>query len=225
MTTGWSNVRSARDSGQMSTDRSSPLHPANDGRDIAMIAHAVARARARSTRAVLVALDGRSGVGKSSLAGRLAERVGGPVILADDFWSGGSDDVWATRTPEQRAAYAIDWRRLRLQVLEPLLAGRRASWPAFDWQRGEGLSEDLLTCDPAAVIVLDGAYSARPELADLVDVTVLVTLDNAVRRKRLLAREGPSFMRAWHELWDPAEDFYFTHVRPPEAFDLVVAAS
>ena len=120
---------------------------------------------------------------------------------------------------------AIDWRRLRAEVLEPLLAGRPASWRAFDWGRGQGLSERVLTCDPVPVIVLDGAYAARPELADLVDVAVLVTLCDAVRRARLAVREGKASMRAWHALWDAAEDFYFGEVCPPEVFDFVVTAS
>ena len=162
-------------------------------------------------------------MGKSTLAQELARRVGGRVAVTDDFWVGGSDEVWAARTPSERAARAIDWRRLRAEVLEPLLAGRRAAWRTFNWQRGEGLSDQILTCEPAPVIVLDGAYSARPELRDLIDVAVLVTLDDDVRRSRLIAREGEAYMARWHHLWDPAEEHYFTWVRPPETFDVVIA--
>jgi hypothetical protein len=73
---------------------------------------------------------------------------------------------------------------------------------------------------------LTGAYAARPELADLVDVAVLVTLlCDDVRRARLAVREGKASMRAWHALWDAAEDFYFADVCPPEVFDLLVTAS
>src|SRR4051812_8768215 len=134
--------------------------------NVALIARTVDRVRGSSHRPVLVALDGRSGTGKSSLAGAVAERLGGQVIVADDFWSGGADEQWLARSPDQRAACAIDFRRRRRGVLEPLLAGRRARWRTFDWERGEGLSAAVLSCDPAPVIVLDGAYSARPELAD-----------------------------------------------------------
>jgi para-aminobenzoate synthetase len=74
------------------------------------------------------------------------------------------------------------------------------------------------------VVVLDGVYSARPELRHLVDLAVLVELaDDRLRRRRLVAREGDAFMAAWHALWDPAEDHYFARVCPPESFDLIVA--
>ena len=34
---------------------------------------------------------------------------------------------------------------------------------------------DFVECEPNAVIMLDGAYSTRPELADLLDFSVLLT--------------------------------------------------
>jgi uridine kinase len=212
------------------TSRFIPSKMARDGRvlkrapGLDSILAAVACARARHDRPVVVALDGRSGVGKSTLARTVSELLDARLVTCDDFWAGGSDALWASRTPAELAAQAIDWRRLRAELLEPLLAGQRARWRAFDWRAEEGLSADALVCDPAPVIVLDGAYSARPELADMVDVAVLLTLPDEARRKRLLAREGAAFMRRWHSLWDPAEEYYFGHVRMPAAFDVVSAA-
>jgi uridine kinase len=72
------------------------------------------------------------------------------------------------------------------------------------------------------VVVLDGAYSTRPELVDVVDISVLLTLDDETRRRRLLAREGDEFMRDWHARWDAAEDHYFASVCPPARFDVVL---
>ena len=77
----------------------------------------------------------------------------------------------------------------------------------------------------AAVIVLDGAYTARPELEDLVDLAVLVEASEHARHARLAAREAASFLTAWHQRWDAAESFYFTHVRPASSFDLIVSTS
>jgi uridine kinase len=172
---------------------------------------------------LLVAVDGRSGVGKSTLAACVAARVGATVVESDDFYAGGTDAEWAQRTAEHKAAACIDWRRLRVDALDPLLAGRTAVWRPFNFATGVGLAAHTVRRAPAAVIILDGVYSARPELSDLVDLAVLVeSRDDLVRRRRLIAREGTSFMDAWHALWDEAEDHYFTHVRPRASFDLVV---
>jgi uridine kinase len=87
------------------------------------------------------------------------------------------------------------------------------------------MSTHTVRRDPAPVIVLDGAYSTRPELADLVDLSVLVELPASLRFARLAAREEPAFLEAWHDRWEVAEDYYFTHLRPPASFDLVIDGS
>src|SRR5438094_376211 len=75
------------------------------------------------------------------------------------------------------------------------------------------------------LIALDGAYSTRPELVDLIDLTVLVDAPLQFRHARLAAREAACFLEAWHRRWDDAEAHYFTHVRPPSSFDLVVSTA
>lgn len=176
----------------------------------------------RAKTPLLIALDGRSGVGKSTIAKTLAEKVGGVVIDGDDFYAGGTKKEWDARTPEEEANLCIDWKRLRKDALEPLLAKQSASWHPFDWEAGKGLSESVVTRSPAPVIVLEGAYSARPELADLIDLTVLVEADEDKRKERLIGREGDSYMKDWHQRWDEAEEYYFTKIRPRSSFDFVI---
>ena len=107
--------------------------------------------------------------------------------------------------------------------MKPLIADRKAEWHPFDFAAGVGLASHTVSRDPNDVILLDGVYSGRPELSDMVDLTVLVEApDELTRRRRLIARESEPFMTSWHALWDAAEDYYFTQVRPRSTFDLIV---
>ena len=178
---------------------------------------------------MLVAFDGGSGSGKSTLAAAVANELGAAVVESDDFFAAEITDAeWDALDPRERAAAAIDWRRLRTEALEPLLAGRVASWHPFDFAAGRRpdgtypMAAETVTREPTAVIVLDGAYSCRPELADVIDLTVLVDVPVAERHRRIAAREEATFAEAWHARWDAAEEDYFTRVRPPSAFDVVV---
>jgi uridine kinase len=133
-------------------------------------------------------------------------------------------DAW---TPAERVAEVINWRRLRAEALEPLLAGRTASWHAFDFdaKRPDGTfprATSPTTRDPAAVVILDGAYSSRPELADLIDLSVLVDVPTGERHRRLVERDGGAYTDAWEQRWKAAEDYYFSVVRPPSSFDLIL---
>jgi uridine kinase len=153
-------------------------------------------------------------------------------VPCDDFFAADiTAAAWDQRSPRERAANAIDWRRLRRDVLEPLLAGECAQWQTFDFNAGVSpdgtyaMQSELVELCPAGVVILDGAYSTRPELADLIDLSVLVEAPVHVLRERLAARECPSFLEAWYTRWEAAEAYYFTDVRPPASFDLVVSTA
>jgi para-aminobenzoate synthetase len=183
-------------------------------------------------RPVVVALDGRSGSGKSTLAVAVAGASGAVVIPVDDFFAAAVPDAfWDGASPEERWRAVFDWTRLRAEAIEPLLAGDVAAWHAFDFESGRrpdgtyGMRGDWTVREPAPVIILDGAYTAGPQLADLVDLSVLVEAPASEVRARLEAREAADFLAAWHARWDPVETYYFTHVRPRAAFDLVVTWS
>jgi uridine kinase len=192
-----------------------------------VVAEIQARLVGRS-RPLLVAIDGQSGSGKSELAARVAERLDAVVVPTDDFYASDVTDAeWAARSPAERVADVIDWRRLRAEAVEPLIACRTASWHPFDFEgkRPDGtfpLATSRLTREPAAVVILDGAYSSRPELADLIDLSVLVDVPPAERYRRLVERDGQAYTDAWLDRWKAAEDHYFNAVRPPSSFDLVV---
>jgi uridine kinase len=171
---------------------------------------------------IVVAADGRSGSGKSTLCHWIAGQVDGIVIDQDDFYAGGEISAWQRLTPQEKADRVIDWQRVREEVLQPLLAGNQATWHPSDWNSMEGLAPESTAASPSKIVILDGAYSSRVELCDLIDLSILVVLPDAVRRERLKQREGEAFVSEWHAVWDEAEDYYFGHVRPPQAFDVVI---
>ncbi len=177
----------------------------------------------------MVAIDGRSGAGKSTVARRLAEELDAAWVPCDDFFAADIPATgWETRTAAQRAADALDWRRLRGEVIERLRAGQVARWFAFDFEAGVradgtyAMRAVPTEQAPRPVVLLDGAYSARPELADLIDCAILVVAPASQRRPRLAAREAPRVLEAWHARWDAAEEYYYTIIRPPSTFDIVL---
>ena len=179
----------------------------------------LAAARGRAVPFV-VAIDGRSGVGKSTLADRLAAHLPATVIEGDDFYAGGVGILGDS--PQSRAARCIDWQSQR-PVLSDLRAGRATRYHAFDWDAFDGrLSADATHVAPAGIIILEGVYSARPELRDLVDTRVLVTVPDSLRLSRLIAREGE--IGPWETQWHEAEDWYFAHDAPAAAFELTIDA-
>jgi uridine kinase len=162
----------------------------------------------------------------------IENKVDAALIRLDDFFSAEiPDKQWDEFSVEERLKHVFDWGRLRENVLEPLLAGEPATWHAFDFESGlrpdgtYGMQDDPVEREPADVIVLEGTYSAGPELADLIDLAILVHVPVEERHARLAAREDSDFLEEWHERWDPVESLYFNRVRPRGDFDLIVNLS
>src|SRR2546430_743767 len=155
-----------------------------------------------SPQRLVVAIDGRSGSGKSTVAEAVAQASGAVIVPCDDFFAASvSNAEWDRRTPVQRAADAIDWRRLKREAIEPLRTGRAARWYAFDFlagPRGDGtypLQRTPTERAPNPVVLLDGAYSARPELADVLDLSVLVKNVCELRSRGIRAVEQDDRVR------------------------------
>lgn len=180
-------------------------------------------------RPLMVALDGRSGTGKTTIAAAVATAMGSDedgrplvaVVAGDDFYTGGSAKTWDARSPEQNAAACIDWHRQR-DVLESLRRTGQATYRAFDWTAQDWDADNppltaARTVHAAPIVLLEGVYSTRPELADLLDVCVRVDAaadDSAVRVER---RDGTDDRAAWNARWSAAEEAYFaTQTRRPD---------
>ena len=195
----------------------------------AMIVEAVMRSAASGKAPLVVGFDGRSGAGKSTLASQVAEETGAAVVPMDNFFAASILDAeWDRMTVEERWANVFEWQRIRSEAIVPLIAGRVARWRPFDFDTGPradgtyGMKTSTTEVEPASIIIIDGAYSSGPQLADLIDLTVLVETLDEERRARLGRREKAEFLAQWHARWDAVEDFYFSHVRPRNSFGLIV---
>jgi uridine kinase len=180
-------------------------------------------------RPIVVAIDGGSGAGKSTLAQAVRLQTGAALVVLDNFLNISiPDHAWTTLPVERRLSDVFDWVRVREHAIEPLLAGKPGRWNAFDFRSGlradgtYGAQDAFTEVAPAPVVLLEGAYSASPPLADVVDLAVLVDVPVHERHRRISAREDPPFLRKWHAIWDEVESYYFDVVRLAQTFDLVV---
>jgi uridine kinase len=182
--------------------------------------------RAKSTdRPVVIAIDGPSSSGKSILATAVVLRSGAAVLEGDDFYR----DTLPSLSAAQREAMSdaavvdavIDWERLRDEGLLPLRAGHAATFQPYDWGANNGRLASAKTVPAAKLIIVEGVYAARQELADLIDFAIYLGIDPDVRAKRYAQREDDP---GWRGFWERGEVYYFSDVRPPASFDLQLDA-
>jgi|SRR5579884_106500 len=153
----------------------------------------------------IVAVDGHGGAGKSTVAARLADALGGvPVVHTDDFAS------WDE---------PIEWRpRLLAEVLEPLARGEPARFRPTSW---DGAPREVVEVVPADAVVLEGVTASRKVFRPYLTFVVWVEAPREVRLRRGLERDGEGARAQW-EAWMAAEDDYVARERPAERADLIV---
>lgn len=135
-------------------------------------------------RPLVIALDGPSAAGTSTLATDLGLRLAASVVEGDDFHRDMPEEQRWSLNAAQGVEEYFDWQRLRHEVLEPLCAGRLARYHPFSWRPGGGLDDRIVTVAPTPVIIVEGVYTGRPQLRDLVDLAVLVETPAEERRRR-----------------------------------------
>lgn len=171
---------------------------------------------------LLVAIDGLGGAGKSTLARLLKEQLKTlewivAVVKHDDFYL-------PSHQRENQQAKVIgrdfDWERLRDQVLTPIREGRSAHYQRYDWET-DALAE-WRTISAPDVVLVEGVYTTRRELAHLYDLKIWVECPRAIRLARGIARDGEKARTIWEQDWMPKEDDYIKTHLPHERADLSI---
>ena len=155
----------------------------------------------------LVALDGRSGSGKTRLAGQLAAPLGAPVIHMEDLYPGW-DGLAGTAT------VLADW------VTGPLGRGRPARWRRFDWTAMSYAGWH--TTGPADVIILEGCGSVRAGLAATYAARIWVEAPPAARHQRLRARPDWPAYQPHAEQWAAAEDRLYRAEQTRQSCEFII---
>ena len=165
---------------------------------------------------IVLAIDGRCGAGKSTLADRLAAQCNGRVIRADDFFLRPEQ-----RTPERLAepGGTPDRARMREGGIAHLRDGALRYTP-FDCQM-MALGEPL-SLPAAEVTIVEGAYSLHPCFGPYYDLAVFVTADQETRLARIGARKGHNNVENFRTRWIPMEERYLAAFGIEERADLII---
>ncbi|UJP41513.1 uridine kinase [Cellulomonas palmilytica] len=170
----------------------------------------------------LIAVDGRGASGKSTFADALAARAHPrPVVVlhVDDFFH--PPHVRHARgrlSPEGFWLDTYDYDTLVSGALEPLSRGGAGAF------RRTGDSAQVEQAPDDALVVVEGTFLLRDELARFWDVSVFLDVrrDEADRRMRARGRLDEALADQLLARYDGAQRLYFAHASPWERATLVV---
>lgn len=176
---------------------------------------------------MLVAVDGADGAGKTMLADELAPLVSGAVrVSLDDFHHPRDFRHAEGRTGSTVWERSFDLEAVRRELLDPWRRGagspyRRRWHDLRSDRRVEAPSEPV---PEDGVLLVDGVFAQRPELADTWDLVIWVHADDDVRLARMAARDGVTADRDHpdQQRYLDAQAIYRETCRPRERANVVV---
>ena len=155
---------------------------------------------------VLVAIDGRSCSGKTTLAADLEAALGASVVHLEYLYHG-----WDGLAAGVETAVS--------HVLQPMSRGESATVPQWDWYAG-GWAEPIEVPVPK-FLILEGVGAASSAVREYASLTIWLEVPEADRRSRAQARDWDTFADHWDQ-WAAQEDELFSVEGLPERADLVL---
>ena len=140
----------------------------------------------------LIGIDGRSGAGKTSLAGQLAQ----VLSVTRDVVVFHLEDLYPGWDGLQRGIAMYEE-----SILGPLREGQDAYWTAWDWLADSPGGPRLTRA--AEIVVLEGVGACSAPAREVLDVSVWVELPETQRRERALNRDS-GFEPYW-DMWAQQE--------------------
>ena len=167
----------------------------------------------------IVLIDGRAGSGKSLFATKLAEiyfsenRQAARIVRLDGLYPGWEGLVAGS-------VYA------RERILEPISAGKEASWQIWDWEQGcRGATGEagngFREFSGGTALIVEGCGALSKASAPMAALRLWIEADPTKRRLRFSERDKGKFDEYWGA-WAAQEEEFYAAERSRELADLVI---
>lgn len=164
----------------------------------------------------ILAIDGQSASGKTTLGEKIAERYGGNLFHMDDFFL-----QPAQRTGKRLSEIGgnVDYERFA-QVLSQIKEGKEIEYQVYNCKK-QCLGEQE-RIRPVHWNIVEGSYSMHPYFGDCYDLKIVVTIDREAQKERILERNGREMLPRFLEEWIPKENEYLNAFQIFEKADIIL---
>lgn len=166
---------------------------------------------------IIIAIDGKSGSGKTVLANHLKKLKDSNVFHMDDFFL--SPEL---RTEERMKEIGgnVDYLRFKEEVIDGILSKNEFKYQIYDCK--EMTITDYRKVKPKKINIVEGSYSMHPTLIDNYGYKIFLDIDDDIQRERILKRNGPLAYKRFIDEWIPKENIYFDEMKIKEQCDIVI---
>lgn len=165
----------------------------------------------------VIAIDGRSASGKTTIATQLENIIDAGLIHMDDFFL-----PQPLRTPDRLAEAGgnIHYERFSTEVLPCLSSGAEFRYQKFDCAKMT--LGDFNHVRKSKWRIVEGAYSCHPRFGNYMDLKVFSDISKDEQLSNIKQRETEKSAKVYVTRWIPMEEAYIKKYQVLEQADLVL---
>ncbi len=193
-----------------------------DPEHVAAITALAVAAAPRCGATVVVAIDGTSGAGKTTLAQGVVAAL---AALPGDPGGDATTDVGLVHMDHLYPGWdglEVAPDLLTSQVLAPIARGEPAAYRIWSWLRNEWKGSHAVT--PSRFLVVEGCGASVMPAGAYAAVRVFLEADRGLRMERGIARDGEAYRPNWQR-WADQETALFDSDGTRRRADLVIDTS
>ncbi len=165
---------------------------------------------------LIIAIDGKSTSGKTTLANKLLELYDCNVFHIDDFYL-----PFELRTQHRMDEIGgnIHFERLTDEVINNLSSENSFKYGVFDCS--EGKITHYVKTEPKRINIIEGVYCMHPCIKNIYNLRIFLEISEDKQILRLKQRNPEKFEQFINQ-WIPRENKYFNSINLSDDYDLII---
>lgn len=182
-------------------------------------------------RPFIVAIDGLSGAGKTTLVNQLSNTLNNCVIIHIDDHIVERAKRYHTGQEEWFEYYQLQWdtKYLSEHLFEALHGNKELVTLPFYNKEKDIISQESLRIFPSGIVIIEGIFLLRSEWKAYYDYTIFLDCPREIRSERVLHRDKyigdlEERLKKYKNRYWLAEDYYVKKQKPLELADYIYQA-
>ncbi len=166
----------------------------------------------------VIAIEGRCGSGKTTMAQMLAELYDATVIHMDDFFL-----PKELRTAERLSEPGgnIHYERFCSEVIDGLKSKKPFSYRVYNCAIMD--YDNKIAVEHKPITIVEGAYSLHPLFELVYDIKVFCDIDKDKQKNRIIKRNELEGYGSFRDRWIPLEEKYLSEMNVIEKCDFIIS--
>ncbi len=171
---------------------------------------------------LMIAIDGRTGAGKTTISKYLHTKFGGNLFHLDDFYL---QSHQRTEARLREVGGNVDYERFLEEVLLPVQRKEIVHYRPFNYHTMDFDAKFARDIPVKRLNIIEGTYCLHPYFGNPYDLRIFMDVQYNQQIENVIDREGTAELDDYIDKWIPKTDIYIERMGIQEKCDITILFS